>query len=92
MSGDIHGSLHGYDHCGAIHMIGHNNVHTACAGKESFERRQAAERVARAMNAPKRIHNRKNSWHAPAHVYKCEFCHKYHITGRKRTKIEIKEL
>lgn len=63
----------------------------ACDGKTAFRTRQAAERIARAMNSPKRLHNRKNSGHAPAHVYKCPFCFEYHLTGRKSIKIEVKE-
>ena len=62
-----------------------------CDGKMAFNTRQAAERVARAMNSTKRSHNRKSTGHAPARVYKCPFCHEYHITGRKSVKIEIKE-
>lgn len=64
----------------------------ACDGKMGFKTRQAAERVARAMNSPRRSHNRKDSGHAPARVYKCPFCFEYHITGRKTVKrIEVKE-
>lgn len=64
---------------------------TTCEGKTPFSTRKAAERVAKAMNSPKRAHNRKDSGHAPAHAYKCQFCHNYHLTGRKSIKIEVKE-
>lgn len=63
---------------------------TTCDGKTPFKTRQMASRVAKAMNSPKRSHNRKDTGHAPAHVYKCSFCHNYHITGRKSRKIEVK--
>lgn len=64
---------------------------TACEGKSAFRSRQTAERVAKAMNAPKRSHNRKDTGHAPARVYRCPYCGEYHITGRKSVKIEVKE-
>ena len=64
---------------------------TTCDGKMAFKTRQAAERVAKAMNSTRRLRNRKNSGHAPAHVYKCPYCFEYHITGRKSIKIEVKE-
>lgn len=62
-----------------------------CDGKMGFTTRQAAERIAKAMNSPRRSHNRKDTGHAPAHVYKCPFCYEYHITGRKTKRIEVKE-
>lgn len=65
---------------------------TTCDGKMGFRSRQAAERVAKAMNSPRRLHNRKNTGHAPARVYRCPYCGDYHITGRKSKKIEVKEL
>ena len=64
---------------------------TTCDGKMAFLTRLAAERVAKAMNSPKRSHNRKDTGHAPARVYKCPFCHEYHITGRKTRRIDVKE-
>lgn len=64
---------------------------TTCDGKMGFATRQAAERIAKAMNSPRRSHNRKDTGHAPAHVYKCPFCYEYHITGRKTKRIEVKE-
>lgn len=64
---------------------------TACDGKSAYSTRQIAERVAKAMNAPRRSHNRKDTGHAPARVYKCPFCNEYHITGRKTRRIEVKE-
>lgn len=64
---------------------------TACDGKSAFKTRQIAERVARAMNSSKRSHNRKNTGHAPARVYRCPYCGEYHITGSKTRKIEVKE-
>ena len=64
---------------------------TACDGKDAFKTRQIAERVARAMNSSKRSHNRKNTGHAPARVYRCPYCGEYHITGSKTRKIEVKE-
>ena len=65
--------------------------YTGCDGKMAFKTRPAAERVARAMNAPRRSHNRKDSGHAPAKVYKCPYCGDYHITGSKSIRIEVKE-
>ena len=64
---------------------------TTCDGKMAFKTRQAAERVARAMNSTRRLRNRKNSGHAPARVYRCPYCGEYHITGAKTRKIEVKE-
>ena len=63
----------------------------ACDGKMAFSTRQAAERVARAMNSPRRSRNRKSTGHAPARVYKCPYCREYHITGSKQVRIEVKE-
>lgn len=64
---------------------------TACDGKSAFKTRQIAERVARAMNAPRRAQNRRQTGHAPARVYRCPYCGEYHITGAKTRKIEVKE-
>lgn len=64
---------------------------TACDGKSAFKMRQAAERVARAMNEPRRAQNRRQTGHAPARVYRCPYCGEYHITGAKTRKIEVKE-
>ena len=64
---------------------------TTCDGKMQYRTRQIAERVCKAMNAPRRSHNRKDTGHAPAHVYKCPYCNEYHITGRKSIRIEVKE-
>ena len=68
-----------------------NSRVTACEGKSAFKSRQTAERVARAMNAPRRAQNRRQTGHAPARVYRCPYCDEYHITGRKSVKIEVKE-
>lgn len=71
-------------------MIGKNNIHTACEGKTAFVNRNIAERVAREMNKPHRMRNRRDG-KAPAHVYRCPFCGDYHISGSKRMKIEVRE-
>ena len=65
--------------------------YTGCDGKMAFKTRQAAERVAKAMNSPRRSHNRKDSGHAPARVYRCPECGEYHLTGCKSVRIEVKE-
>lgn len=72
-------------------MVGSNNRYSACDGKNAFATRQIAERVAKAMNAPHRAHNRKDTGHAPAKVYRCPYCGEYHITGRKSIRINVKE-
>ena len=72
-------------------MIDNYNRYTSCDGKSAYKTRQIAERVAKAMNAPRRAQNRKDSGHAPARVYRCPFCNEYHITGAKKRRIEIKE-
>ena len=59
--------------------------------KTAFKTYSAAARVAKAMNAPRRSHNRKDTGHAPAKVYRCPECGEYHITGRKSVRIEVKE-
>ena len=60
-------------------------------GKQCFESAGAAQRVARSMNQFNRRKNRKQSGHAPARVYECEICGKYHITGAKDMKrIKVK--
>jgi ribosomal protein L32 len=68
-----------------------NSSITACEGKTAFRSRNTAERVAKAMNAPKRSRNRKDTGHAPARVYRCPYCGEYHITGRKNVKVDIRE-
>lgn len=61
------------------------------SGKMPYENRNIAERVVKAMNNPRRAHNRKDTGHAPAHIYKCDRCGCYHITGRKSVRINVKE-
>ena len=65
---------------------------TTCEGKHGFKTHAEAESVIKEMNSPRRAHNRKLSKHAPAYAYKCPYCSLWHITGRKRTKIKVKEL
>jgi hypothetical protein len=52
----------------------------------AFRERKAAERVANNMNEPRRAQNRKSTGHAPARVYKCDYCGWWHITGSKNMK------
>ena len=61
------------------------------SGKMPYKNRNIAERVVKAMNKPRRAHNRKQTGHAPAYIYKCDRCGYYHISGRKSIRIRIKE-
>ena len=60
-----------------------------CEWKASYRTVNEDLRVSKIVNRRKK---NKETNHAPAHVYKCPNCGKYHITGRKATKIPVKEL
>lgn len=61
------------------------------SGKQSFSSAGAAQRVARSMNNFNRKKNRRTAGKAPARVYECDICGKYHITGAKDMKrIKVK--
>lgn len=57
-----------------------------CEGKAAYDTMNSALKVAKAINQRKYLKGRNHN-HAPAHVYKCDFCGLYHITGQKRKKI-----
>ena len=57
-----------------------------CEGKATYETMNSALRVAKTINQRKYLKGRNHN-HAPAHVYKCDFCGLYHITGQKRKKV-----
>lgn len=59
-----------------------------CDWKATYRTVNEALRISKIVNRRKK---NKETNHAPAHVYKCPICHKYHITGRKATKIQVKE-
>lgn len=62
------------------------NYASGCEGKAVYNNRALAEKVAGLMNKPSRAANRKATGHAPARVYKCDYCGNYHITGSRNIK------
>ena len=58
----------------------------ACEGKTTYPDKRSALKVAKEINNRKYLKGRNHN-HAPAHVYKCECCVGYHISGQKRYKI-----
>lgn len=61
------------------------------SGKECFTK-GLAKQVMRDMNSNRRKRNRRSTGHAPARVYECDLCGKYHITGSKEMKIKVKKI
>lgn len=57
-----------------------------CEGKATYDTMNSALKVAKQINKRKYLKGRNHN-HAPAHVYKCEMCGLYHISGRKDKKL-----
>lgn len=61
------------------HPSPHNPEAAQCTGKVAFDTWNAADRVARERY---RTSKRGRRVHAPREVYRCPYCHKFHIARR----------
>lgn len=57
-----------------------------CYGKTTYDSATVANRVAIEVNRRNKRPRSSTHNHAPARVYKCPNCGKYHLTSQKRKK------
>jgi len=70
--------------CSAWHLTSKPLAKFANTGEKSKCEKRPYDSQQNARNALRKIRRRKNHNHVPIREYKCEFCHKWHLTSQTR--------